>query len=45
MEEVQFRNVTLSVWDLGDRSKLRPLWKHYFEKGHERQARHTSDLA
>eukprot|EP00123_Amoebidium_parasiticum_P020570 comp52682_c0_seq1/m.47696 comp52682_c0_seq1/g.47696 ORF comp52682_c0_seq1/g.47696 comp52682_c0_seq1/m.47696 type:complete len:189 (-) comp52682_c0_seq1:151-717(-) len=31
VECVKFENVTLNVWDIGGQSKIRPLWRHYFE--------------
>ena len=31
MEEVQYRNITFSIWDVGGQTKIRPLWKYYFQ--------------
>lgn len=28
------RGVTFTVWDVGGQSKIRPLWKHYFDNTH-----------
>ena len=30
VEEVAFKNVTFSVWDIGGQDRIRPLWKHYY---------------
>lgn len=32
VEKVQYKNVVFTVWDVGGQEKLRPLWKHYFNK-------------
>ncbi|KAJ2993356.1 Arf GTPase arf1 [Globomyces sp. JEL0801] len=31
VENVQYKNVTFNVWDIGGQDKIRPLWRHYFE--------------
>ncbi|XP_065871009.1 ADP-ribosylation factor 2-like [Euphorbia lathyris] len=31
VETVEFRNINLSIWDVGGQHKIRPLWKHYFK--------------
>ncbi|KAL7713810.1 ADP ribosylation factor family GTPase [Entamoeba marina] len=31
VETVRVKNVTFSVMDLGGQSKIRPLWRHYYE--------------
>lgn len=31
VEEVQFKNVTMTVWDVGGQDRIRPLWKHYYQ--------------
>ncbi|ORX77533.1 ADP-ribosylation factor 6-like protein [Anaeromyces robustus] len=30
VEEVTFRKVKFSVWDVGGQDKIRPLWRHYY---------------
>lgn len=30
VETVSHRNMSLTVWDVGGQSKLRPLWRHYY---------------
>jgi len=30
VEEVQFKNINFTVFDVGGQAKLRPLWKHYY---------------
>ncbi len=30
VEEVQYRNVTFTMWDVGGQDKIRRLWGHYF---------------
>ncbi|KAH7575306.1 hypothetical protein ACOSP7_005184 [Xanthoceras sorbifolium] len=32
VETVEYRNMSFCVWDVGGQSKIRPLWRHYFEK-------------
>jgi Arf/Sar family protein len=32
VEKVQYKNVQFTVWDVGGQEKLRPLWRHYFQK-------------
>ena len=31
VEEVQVKNLTMTVWDVGGPTKIRPLWNYYFE--------------
>ncbi|KAK0583564.1 hypothetical protein LWI29_038239 [Acer saccharum] len=31
VETVEYRNISFSIWDVGGQSKIRPLWRHYFE--------------
>jgi small GTP-binding protein len=31
VETVQYRNINFTVWDVGGQSKLRPLWRHYYQ--------------
>lgn len=28
VEEVQYKSLNLTVWDVGGQSKIRPLWRH-----------------
>merc|ERR1719361_2692355 len=30
VETVEYKNVSFTVWDVGGQSKIRPLWKHYY---------------
>ena len=30
VETVDFRNLRFTIWDVGGKHKLRPLWKHYY---------------
>ena len=30
VEEVQYKKLKLTVWDIGGQDRLRPLWKHYY---------------
>eukprot|EP00730_Choanoeca_flexa_P007918 TRINITY_DN12414_c0_g1_i1.p1 TRINITY_DN12414_c0_g1~~TRINITY_DN12414_c0_g1_i1.p1 ORF type:complete len:183 (+),score=48.40 TRINITY_DN12414_c0_g1_i1:338-886(+) len=30
VEEVSYKNLNLNVWDVGGQTKIRPLWRHYF---------------
>ncbi|KAF3536222.1 hypothetical protein F2Q69_00018925, partial [Brassica cretica] len=30
VEKVEYRNVMITVWDVGGQEKLKPLWRHYF---------------
>jgi small GTP-binding protein len=30
VEEVQYKSLNMTVWDVGGQEKLRPLWRHYF---------------
>lgn len=30
VEDVEFKGVKFSVWDIGGQHKMRPLWEHYF---------------
>jgi len=34
VEAIEFKNLTLSVWDIGGQDKIRPLWKHYYPGTH-----------
>ena len=31
VESINYKNLSLDVWDVGGQDKIRPLWKHYFE--------------
>lgn len=31
VEEIQFQNLTMTVWDIGGQKTIRPLWKHYLK--------------
>lgn len=30
VENVQYKNLNFTLWDVGGQSKLRPLWRHYY---------------
>jgi len=30
VETVAYKNINLTVWDVGGRDKIRPLWRHYY---------------
>jgi GTPase SAR1 family protein len=30
VEELTYRNLDLTVWDVGGQSKIRALWRHYY---------------
>ena len=31
LETVQYKNMTLTIWDVGGQDKLRQLWRHYYQ--------------
>ena len=31
MEQLQYKNLKFNCWDIGGQSKIRSLWKHYYE--------------
>merc|ERR550514_1501139 len=31
VETVKYKNITITTWDVGGRSPLRPLWRHFME--------------
>ena len=31
VESIQYKNVSFTCWDVGGQTKLRPLWRHYFQ--------------
>ena len=30
VEQITYKKLNLTVWDIGGQDKIRPLWKHYF---------------
>ena len=32
VETVQYKNLTMTIWDVGGQDKIRALWRHYYEK-------------
>merc|ERR1711879_1007641 len=31
VETVEFKQISLTAWDVGGRDKIRPLWRHYYQ--------------
>nr|CAX72020.1 ADP-ribosylation factor 1-like protein [Schistosoma japonicum] len=31
VETLQYKNINLTVWDVGGQDKIRPLWRYYFQ--------------
>jgi len=31
VETVEYKNINLTVWDVGGQDKIRPLWRHYYQ--------------
>merc|ERR1712187_201493 len=31
MGTVEYKNISFTVWDVGGQSKIRPLWRHYYQ--------------
>merc|ERR1712107_201722 len=31
VETVEYKNISFTVWDVGGQSKIRPLWRHYYQ--------------
>jgi ADP-ribosylation factor protein 1 len=31
VETVEYKNINMTVWDVGGQSKIRALWRHYFQ--------------
>ncbi|GMT25421.1 hypothetical protein PFISCL1PPCAC_16718, partial [Pristionchus fissidentatus] len=31
VEQVTYRNLAFTIWDVGGQNKIRPLWKYYFQ--------------
>eukprot|EP00741_Cyanophora_paradoxa_P003044 tig00000663_g2956.t1 len=34
VEQVAYKNISFTMWDVGGQDKIRPLWKHYFNGSH-----------
>ncbi|KAK2961293.1 putative ADP-ribosylation factor [Blattamonas nauphoetae] len=34
VEEVQFENLKMTIWDVGGQKRIRQLWSHYYEGAH-----------
>eukprot|EP00051_Salpingoeca_urceolata_P035786 m.31281 g.31281 ORF g.31281 m.31281 type:complete len:187 (-) comp9710_c0_seq1:182-742(-) len=34
VETVEYRNLNFTIWDVGGQTKIRPLWRHYFQNTH-----------
>jgi ADP-ribosylation factor 1/2 len=32
VETVEYKNINFTVWDIGGQSKIRPLWRHYYQQ-------------
>ena len=30
VEQIQYKNINFTVWDIGGQDRLRPLWRHYY---------------
>lgn len=30
VEAVQYKNINMTIWDVGGQDKIRPLWRHYY---------------
>ena len=30
METIEYKNVKMTIWDVGGQDKIRPLWRHYY---------------
>jgi len=30
VEQVEYKNLSMTIWDVGGQTKLRPLWQHYY---------------
>uniref|UniRef100_A0A3Q2D885 RING-type E3 ubiquitin transferase n=1 Tax=Cyprinodon variegatus TaxID=28743 RepID=A0A3Q2D885_CYPVA len=45
VETVEYKNLKFTIWDVGGKHKLRPLWKHYYLNTQGRKKRlHTKQL-
>lgn len=31
VEHVDYKNLAMTIWDVGGQSRIRPLWKHYYQ--------------
>ncbi len=31
IEQIDYKNLQMTIWDIGGQDKLRPLWKHYYQ--------------
>ena len=31
VENVKFKSLNMTVWDVGGQEKIRPLWRHYYQ--------------
>ena len=31
VEKVEYKNLRMTIWDIGGQDRLRPLWRHYYE--------------
>merc|ERR1719197_2217196 len=31
VETVTYKNVNMTIWDVGGQTKIRPLWRHYYQ--------------
>ncbi|KAL0490750.1 ADP-ribosylation factor [Acrasis kona] len=31
VETIQYKNINMSVWDIGGQDKIRPLWRYYYD--------------
>ena len=34
VEQVEYKNIRLSMWDVGGQEKIRKLWRHYYDGAH-----------
>ena len=34
VEQVEYQNISFTVWDVGGQEKLRSLWRHYYDGAH-----------
>merc|ERR1712013_969730 len=32
VEEVEYKNISFTVWDIGGQDRIRHLWRHYYHK-------------
>lgn len=46
VEKVDYKNISFTVWDAGGQSKIRDLWKHYYQDTEVRiEYKHDCDFA